>query len=98
MSKLSDEDFWETDRVELSGYFDVYAHGKGIQLVKEDRTYSIVPLHVHGIERKQVWEVNNDENQFSDLHKAISYVLKEEGVKVTVQSVKEFYNIEEASK
>ena len=91
MTGIKDSDFKDNDRVELSGYFDVYTHANGFQLKKEDRTYSIIPID--GRLSNFRWEVNNDQNQFEDLPSAIEYILDEENISVKVHSIKEFYGI-----
>ena len=91
MTDIKNSGMKDNDRVELSGYFDVFSHGKGFQLKKEDRTYSIIP--VDGRLSDFRWEVNSYENQFEDLVSAIEFVLKEEDVSVKVHGIKEFYNI-----
>lgn len=93
MSNVKSEDFKENDRVELSGYFDVHAHGNGFQLRREDRTYSIIP--VDGRLSNFKWEVNKSKNTFDELHDAIEYVLDEENISVKVETVKEYYGMEE---
>jgi len=95
--KKDNSDFYVSDRVKLSDYFDVYAHGKGFQLKKDDETYSIVPvkLQSEGFLHQSIgWEVDECGNNFHELHEAIEYVLNLEGITVEVYNLKEFYDIE----
>jgi hypothetical protein len=103
MTEIKSEDLKKNDRVELSGYFDVHVHGNGFQLRREDRTYSIIPF-VKGIEHfgtaENLWEVSGSEgsdgiNRYDSIHDAIEAILDEEEVSVKVESIKEYYNIEE---
>ena len=91
MTEIKRSDIKENDRVELSEYFDVFSHGNGFQLKREDRTYSIIP--VDGRLSDFRWEVKSDENQFKDLVSAIKFVLEEEDVSVKVHGIREFYDI-----
>lgn len=93
MTESKSSGFKDNDRVELSGYFDVFTHGNGFQLRREDRTYSITPVDGRLSDFK--WEVNSDENQFEDLPSAIEYVLQEEDVSVKVHNIEEFYDIDD---
>lgn len=106
MTEIKSEELKKNDRVELSGYFDVHVHGNGFQLRKDDRTYSIVP-YVKGIEHfgtaENTWEVSGPEgsdgiNRYDSIHDAIEAILDEEDVSVNVESIKEYYNIEEVQK
>jgi len=101
MREVKSENFKHNDRVELSAYFDVHAHGNGFQLRRDDRTYSIIPVpedyNIEGV--KEIgWEVNNDRHRFGELHKAIEYVLEEENVSAKVEPIMEYYGKEEADK
>jgi len=99
MTELKSEDFKQNDRVELSGYFDVHAHGNGFQLRRDGNFYSIIPVakkHDQIGVKEIGWEVNSDKNRFDELHKAIEYVLDEENVSVKVENIKEYYGKEEA--
>lgn len=92
------KDFKHNDRVKLSEVFQVHAHGNGFQLKRKDTTYSIIPIkqaRETGFGQKIGWEVNKDTNRFDELHKAIEYVLEQEDVSVKVESIKEYYGIEE---
>lgn len=78
MSEVKSEVFKENDRVELSGYFDVHAHGNGFQLRRDDNFYFIIPFakkHDQLGVKEIGWEVNSGENRFDELHEAIEYVL-----------------------
>ena len=103
MTEVKNQDFKANDRVELSEYFDVHVHGNGFQLRRDDRTYSIVP-YVKGIEHfgtaENTWEVSGPEgsdgiNRYDSIHDAIQAILEHEGVSVKVESIKEYYKIEE---
>lgn len=91
ITSLRSSDIKENERVELSGYFQVYSHGNGIQLVRDNRTYSIVPVL-----GRSKWEVNDYQKEssyprFDDLNQAIEYVLEEESVEVKVHGPSDFY-------
>ena len=97
MSDVKSENFKANDRVELSGYFDVHAHGNGFQLRRDDTPYSIIPVIKKDSWGRSIhWEVNSHENRFDELHEAIEYVLDQENVSVSVESIKEYYEMEEA--
>lgn len=98
---VKNSDIERTDRVELSGYFDVHSHDSGFQLSREDRTYSIIPVTMNNgfVSQKIGWEVleieeaGGGKEQFEGLTEAIEYVLQEEGVKVSVYPVRDFYKL-----
>jgi hypothetical protein len=98
MSDVRSEDFKENERVELSGYFDVHAHGNGFQLRRDGSFYSIIPIKKsrdEGFGQKIGWEVNSDKNRFDELHKALEFVFEEEGVSVSVEEIREYYGKED---
>jgi len=98
MSDVKSEDFKENDRVELSGYFDVHAHGNGFQLRRDGNFYSIIPIKKprdQGFGQKIGWEVNRDKNRFDELHEAIEYVLDQEKLSVRVENIREYYGKED---
>lgn len=85
----------DNDRVELSSYFEVYSHGNGFQLKREDTTYSIIPIKRarEGFGQYIGWEVNSDKHRFDNLVEAIEYVLEKEQVEVPVWPIKDFYEL-----
>lgn len=96
MAEIKRSDIKDNERVELSVYFDVFSHGNGFQLKREDNYYSIIPIkkaREKGFGQEIGWEVNNDKNRFDSLIEAIKYVLDEEGVSVKVHSIQEFYGM-----
>lgn len=102
MSRLDDKDFKASDRAELSGAFDVYGHANGVQLVREERKYSLIPIQNYGPPAETKWEVNNYQaedqaetiNRFDNFDEAIQYVLQEEDLQVKTVPVTDFYNMD----